>query len=243
MRNNTGIHIFDDKNEITDFMLGKWQELSWKSISGKGIFAVALSGGKTPRDFYRKLAETGENPAWRKTHLFLADERFVPFSDPDSNYGMLNDLLLSRINIRPGNCHPVPVSEVSPEIAAEKYEDEIRSFFKLREKALPEFDLIMLGIGEDGHTASLFPDTKALKDRTHIAFPVCLDPEKHNRITLTLQVINNSKNIILLATGKKKAEVIRRVLKEDDASLPAALVKPKSGKLSFLIDREASSCL
>lgn len=101
----------------------------------------------------------------------------------------------------------------------------------------------MLGIGEDGHTASLFPGTDALRERTRLASPVYLEGKRHHRITLTLQVINNSRNIIFLAAGKIKAEVIRRVLKENDASLPAALVKPKNGKLLFLLDREAGSCL
>lgn len=243
MESRSGVHIFDNKKEMTDFMLKKWKTFSREYINGKGTFVVALSGGTTPRDFYRKLAETGEDPTWSRIHLFLADERFVPFTDPDSNYGMLNDLLLCKVNIPMENRHPVPVGEASPDRSATKYEDEIRAFFKIGTTDLPEFDLVMLGIGEDGHTASLFPGAEVLKDRTHITFPVYLDRERHDRITLTLHAINNSKNIIFLVAGANKAEVTRKVLKERNASLPASLVKPNGGILIFLLDRDAGSCL
>jgi 6-phosphogluconolactonase len=238
-----GIHIFDDKNEMADFMLTKWKELASESIREKGTFAAALSGGNTPCYFYLKLSEFRENSIWSKTHLFLVDERFVPLNDKESNYGMLSNLLLSKVNIPSENCHPIPVQEPSPEISAKKYEEQIRAFLKLEKERFPVFDLIMLGIGEDGHTASLFPGTEALKDRMRLASPVFLNEVRHHRITLTLPVINNSRNLVFLATGRNKAEVIRRVIKEKDVSLPAAMIKPIKGRLSFLLDREAGSCL
>lgn len=165
----------------------------------------------------------------------------MPFADPESNYGMLTGILLDKVNMPQENRHPVPVDEPSPDISANKYENDMIRFFGLRNSRLPVFDLIVLGIGEDGHTASLFPGTDVLKEREHLARAVYMDPIKHNRITLTLPVINNAKNIIFLASGIKKADVIRKVLKEKLVSLPASMVMPERGNILFILDNEAGS--
>jgi 6-phosphogluconolactonase len=243
VENRLEVFIFDNTDEMANFMVRQWKELSIKAIREKDFFVAALSGGKTPRDFYRKLSLEKKISTWDKNHLFLVDERVVPLTDADSNYGMLDNLLLRKVNIPPENRHSIPVRGSSPDILARKYEEDMKKFFRLQKRKFPEFDLIMLGIGKDGHTASLFPATEALKEKKQLTVAVIPDPARHNRITLTLPVINSAKNIIFLAHGKEKATVIKRVIEERDISLPASLVKPERGRLIFLLDRDAGSLL
>ena len=155
-------------------MVGKWKELSQEAFHDRGLFVAALSGGNTPRDFYGDLARLDERGIWRRTHIFMVDERYVPFTDADSNYGMLSRLLLDKVPIPAENRHPVPVQDKTIEMAADNYEAAIRSFFRLGKKERPEFDLIVLGVGEDGHTASLFPGHDALKGKS----TPCISGEK-----------------------------------------------------------------
>jgi 6-phosphogluconolactonase len=243
--NNGGfsVFVFENNREATDFMVWKWKELSEEAFRARSIFVAALSGGSTPKDFYRVLTGLSSTDIWRKTHIFMVDERYVPFPDADSNYGMLSELLLNEVRLPPANRHPVPVQEETLAMAAKKYEEEIRRFFGLREGMFPQFDLIMLGMGEDGHTASLFPGHNELKERKRLVSPVKKAPKKHQRVTLTLPVINNAKNIIFLVTGKKKANAVMEVMEEKNPSLPASMVRPVKGNLSFVLDREAASLL
>ncbi len=234
--------VFRNNNEMAGFMVRRWVEISQQAIGQRRYFAVALSGGRTPVGFYRKLADTGKL-RWDRTHIFLVDERFVPFSHQDSNYGMLRSVLLSRINIPQENIHPVVTEEPSPESSAQRYEDALKEFFALSVNRFPQFDLIVLGIGEDGHTASLFPGSELLKEKYHLAGAALLDEVRHHRITLTLPVINRSRNVFFLVSGKNKAGVFRRVIEDRDSSLPAVLVAPKEGPVTFLADEEASDLL
>lgn len=230
--------FFKNLNEMWQFMAAKWREIASDAIEGKGYFAVAVSGGKTPVGFYQRLAAISGLP-WSKTHIFLVDERFVPLFHPESNYGMLRENLLKKISIPAQNLHYISTLESSPSAAAEIYEEELRAFFKLPEGGVPEFDLILLGIGEDGHTASLFPGSEALKERKHLTAPVTLNRLLRDRVTLTLPVINNAKNVVFLVSGKHKAAVARKLLDEKDHSLPASMVKPEKGRLFFLMESEA----
>lgn len=216
----------------------KWASISITAIEEKGYFAAALSGGRTPLEFYRRLSAV-EGLPWDKTHIFLVDERFVPPESEDSNYRMLLQTLLSRISILPENIHPISTAENSPELSAEKYEEELRRFFGLSEHGVPEFDLILLGIGEEGHTASLFPATEALNERERLAVAVRLGEPLHDRITLTFPVINNAGNIFFLVTGKEKREILERLRQGNDPALPASMVNPERGKLIFLTDMGA----
>ncbi|MCJ7458492.1 MAG: 6-phosphogluconolactonase, partial [candidate division Zixibacteria bacterium] len=145
--------VFQKREKLYDFLIKKWKEISEKAIEKSGIFTIALSGGETPVEFYQKLADSRERLAWGKTHIFLADERFVPFDEPDSNYGMIKEALLRHISIPAENIHSVHIYK-TPEISAKRYEEEIKTFFRLKEDKFPQFDLIILGIGEEGHTAS-----------------------------------------------------------------------------------------
>jgi len=237
------IHVFDHKDEISDFIIRMWNEISRSAIERKGIFSVALSGGKTPIDLYHKLSGVKEMLPWHKTHIFLVDERFVPADHNDSNYRMLKETLLDHLPIPQGNIHPIPTERLTLQASAMAYEEDLKNFFGLSQDQFPEFDLLLLGIGEDGHTASLFPGTPALDDHIHLAAPVPLDEMRHPRITLTLPVINNAKHILFLVIGKNKASVLRKIIDKEDVSLPASMVHPRKGGLIFVIDREVSSQL
>ena len=238
------VFVFRDYSKLADFALGKWREISADAVKARGRFTVALSGGKTPSVFYRRLAdESRGSEAWTLTHIFLVDERFVPVDDADSNYRMIRETLLERAGMPPANVHPIPTNFADAAIAADLYGKEISSFFELSEGGLPDFDLIMLGIGEDGHTASLFPGTVSVTETKRLACPVILGAERHDRITLTLQVINNARNIIFMAAGETKAKVLRDVYEGKDGSLPASKVDPQNGGLLFLADAEAGRLL
>jgi 6-phosphogluconolactonase len=165
--------VFQKREKLYDFLIKKWGEISRKAIQERGIFTIALSGGETPVEFYQKLADSRERLAWGKTHIFLADERFVPFEHPDSNYGMIRKDLLARISLPPQNVHTIQIYQ-TPEISAEKYEEDLRMFFNLGKGNFPEFDLIILGIGKDGHTASIFPGDTELLETNHLAEAVYL---------------------------------------------------------------------
>jgi 6-phosphogluconolactonase len=233
------VRVFSSRDEVSAYLIERWRNLFREAFAGRGLFTVALSGGETPRDFYKRLSRIRDS-MWNDTHVFLVDERFVPFTHSNSNFGMLSELLLFRVDIPQNNCHPVPVEGSSPEGSAKKYETEIRKFFRLRKNELPGFDLILLGIGEDGHTASLFPGDDALHDDVNLTHAVLRGGALRDRITLTLPVLNNARCVIFLVTGEKKSHVIRKVLEGRDKYLPAALVRPK-GSLTFLLDREAAA--
>jgi 6-phosphogluconolactonase len=241
MKERQNLLIFDDRDRMSEFMVGKWKEISEEAIERKGIFVAALSGGKTPVNFYQTLAENKGMLSWNKTHLFLADERFLPFEDKDSNYRLLRETLLDKIEIPQENIHPIPTGRSTPQLSARAYEEDLRILFKLRSGQYPEFDLILLGIGEDGHTASLFPGSSVLKERDCLAAAVILDEIRYHRITLTLPVINHARQVVFLVSGKSKASVLEKVVNKKDPSLPASMVNPDRGKVFFLSDLDAAS--
>ena len=235
--------MFDDENHMLKFMIEKWEDISQEGIQRKGYFTIGLSGGKTPIMFYQKLAEWESKSSWKRTHVFLVDERFVSFEDKESNYRMLRETLFGKIPIPQENIHPIPTGKTSLETSAREYEEDLRRFFKVSKGQYPSFDLILLGIGEDGHTASLFPGSKALSECGHLTAAVVLDEMRHDRISLTLPVINHAEHVIFFVRGANKAPVLKKIIAGDDPSLPAAMVRPRSGNLLFVIDREASSQL
>jgi 6-phosphogluconolactonase len=235
--------VFDRKEEIYDFIIRTWDKVSRRAIERKGVFFVGLSGGKTPVDLYHRLSGTKEMLGWEKTHIFLVDERFVPFDHPDSNYRMLKETLFDHVPIPRENIHPIPTEGSTLEASAAAYEENLKKSFGLSEDRFPEFDLLILGIGEDGHTASLFPGSSVVNERISLVAPVPLNETKHARITLTLPVINHARHILFLVTGKDKAHVLRKIVDEKDGSLPASMVHCKRGSLTFVLDREASLLL
>ncbi|MFA5073036.1 MAG: 6-phosphogluconolactonase [Nitrospirota bacterium] len=202
--------------------------------------AVALSGGSTPKKLYTLLG-SADYPFsdWSKVHFFWADERCVPPDHPESNFKYINDTFLSPRNIPHENIHRIK-GELGPDQAAKEYEREIRSFFKITS---PVFDLIILGAGADGHTASLFPGSTGLHERDHVCIPVRREPIERDRVTLTLAVLNAAEEVIFLATGMKKAAAVKIILEQGNHhAYPAGLVKPMQNCFWFL-DKEAASHL
>ena len=235
--------IFRDMDEISAYVLNKWSKAAEEAIRNKKEFTVALSGGKTPVHVYRELSSQKELP-WGKTHVFMVDERFVPYENDANNFRMINELLLLHVTIPARNVHPIITSNDSARDCAAKYEDHIAAFFKLSPRSVPRIDLVLLGIGEDGHTASLLPGTESLSETSRLVVAVTPREEsKTERITLTFPVINNASNILFLAAGKNKAGILREIFLKNNHSLPAAMVKPLSGTAVFLVDEDAGALL
>lgn len=238
MGQKRAIHIFAESVAAHDFLIKQWEDFSTRAIANRGRFTVALSGGKTPGDFFRRLAVRPDLP-WEKTHIFQVDERFVSPTDRESNLFFIRETLTKGVSIPSKNIHPITTEGISLEESAKEYEEELRRFFST--ETLPRFDLIMLGIGEDGHTASLFPESPCLHEMKRLVVSVVAKVPPRERISLTLPVINNARAAVFLITGKNKAPIFEKILKEKDSALPAALVKPVSGILTFVLDQRAAS--
>ena len=243
-----GIHIFGRSGEMTAFLVQRWLETAKEAIKRKGVFSAALSGGATPSGFYRGLAILKGDAVWDDTHIFPVDERFVPRADKDSNIGMMDSLFLKHVDLAAENVHPVMADAPSPSVAADLYEQELRRFFGLSGTELPQFDLICLGIGEDGHTASLFPgvpeaEAPMVFEKVRLAVSVVHGNVKHARISLTLPVISNARNVIFIVAGRNKAAIVKRVVGDRDQGFPASRVELTNGRLIFVLDSEAASML
>jgi len=212
--------------------------------------AFALSGGTTPQLMFRKLCSWSvERPLpagfWNFTHVFWGDERDVPPDSPASNYRAAREGLLDRIEIPTGNIHRIMPERNGAVKAAEDYEAELRTFFSLRKGEIPRFDLVFLGMGEDGHTASIFPYSDVVHENTRLVSAPWVAKLNAFRITLTPPVINNAACVIFLVIGAEKADAVRLVLEGPHMpeQFPAQIVNPKSGKLIWLLDRAAASKL
>jgi 6-phosphogluconolactonase len=204
-------------------------------------FAVCLSGGSTPRRLYERLATpaVASRFPWSRSHWFWGDERFVPHDHPDSNYRMANEALLSRILVPGENIHAIPTEGMSPQQAAASYEATMKSFYGADRLApdRPLFDLTLLGIGADGHTASLFPGQPALHEARRWAVAV-IGAKSEPRITLTYPALDSSRDVAFLATGEEKRGAVTRA-QAGDRTVPAAMVRPV-GHLHWFMDRGAA---
>ncbi|MGE5306135.1 MAG: 6-phosphogluconolactonase [Alphaproteobacteria bacterium] len=213
------------------------------SLRDKGRFNLALSGGSTPRALYSLLAtpEFSRQISWPQVHFFWGDERCVAPDHPDSNYRMVRESLLAKIEIPPANVHRM-AGEKDPLTAATEYEEELKTAFQLAPGAFPCFDLILLGLGDDGHTASLFPGSDALKETQHLVVANYVAKFNAHRLTLTFPVLNRGAAIIFLVAGANKAPVVKEILREDrqSAPFPAAQVQPLDGRLLWLLTEDAA---
>jgi len=216
------------------------------AIAQRGRFTIALSGGSTPRNLYTLIAATAAaSLAWPRMYFFWGDERPVPPDDPDSNYRMANETLLSKVPIPAGNIFRIPAENPDPSAAAEEYEKTLRKFFALAPGEFPRFDLILLGMGPDGHAASLFPETAALAETSRLVVANRVEKLNTSRITLTLPVLNAARAVLFLVSGTDKASVLREVLEGNapGEKYPSRLVQPTDGKLMWFVDRAAASQL
>jgi 6-phosphogluconolactonase len=239
---NTEVRVFADMEELSRAAADRVVSLA-RTAKASRRFALALSGGTTPGRFYSLLGAPPYRDVidWPSLHLFWADERCVPPDHAESNFRLVRDALLSKVALPGGNIHRI-IGEAGPERAARDYEETIRTFFG--PALFPVFDLIVLGAGEDGHTASLFPGSPALRERSRIATAVVLEPPKPARVSLTLPVFNHASQILFLAAGRKKAAVIHEILEDGNPKqYPAGRVQPDRGRITWMIDREAASLL
>lgn len=212
-----------------------------ESCMKSGRFAVALSGGSTPRKMHKKLALFSSIP-WHGIHIFWGDERCVPADDPSSNYGAAWEDFIGKLILRPEQIHRMP-AQFNPQQGASMAEKALEQFFSLKQGQLPVFDLIFLGLGKDGHTASLFPGDQALNQQERLVVAVKGgDPDVY-RLTLTLPVINRAREVIFMVSGLEKGGAVKAVIEAGDQAFPASRVRPASGGLTWLLDRDAASQL
>lgn len=218
-----------------------------QAVSFRGRFSAALSGGSTPRTLYQHLAEPpfSRRVPWDRVHLFWGDERAAPPDHPDSNYHMANETLIARVHIPPENVHRMPGERRDLDAAAAEYENVLRRFFEPTDDGWPAFDLVLLGIGSDGHTASLFPGSPVLEEGVRWVAAPYVEKLNAARLTLTLPALNHARQVLFLAAGKEKAPVLREILSDRPASppLPARLIHPPDGRPIFFLDRAAADLI
>jgi 6-phosphogluconolactonase len=243
-RNAGELKIVPDVTTLNAAAAGEFRRCAETAIAARGQFCVALSGGNTPRSVYSLLADDRKNTLpWDKVYIFFGDERSVPPDHPDSNYRMARESLLSKVPIPAQNVHRVP-AELEPHAAADQYDRDLRAFFRLETNARPVFDLILLGIGDEGHTASLFPETTALAEQSRLVVANWVEKFHTYRITFTYPTLNNAREVLFLVSGQGKAQILRDIFDPaKDGAYPAQAVQPANGKLLWIADRDAAGLL
>ena len=224
------------------------QELGKQAIGARGRFSLALSGGKTPEHLYRTMAAPpyADRFDWARTIFFFSDERCVSPDHPESNFGLASRTLFAPLTISPDCIYRMRGEVANPETAALDYERQLRTIDRPQQNDSPHLDLVLLGLGQDGHTASLFPGTNAVGERQRLVAVGQSPTGVATRLTLTLGAINRATVVLFLVTGADKAEIVKRVLEpktDADRQLPAALVKLQSGRLIWLLDGPAAALL
>lgn len=242
------IRVFPDLLSLSRAAATEFAMRAREAVQARGVFSVILSGGSTPKTLYSLLADDPrfrEELAWEKVHFFFSDERNVPPDHPDNNYRMVSRALLSKIPAPPRNVHRMATELADAAAVADYCEQMLGEFFELSPQAFPRFDLVLLGLGAEGHTASLFPGSAALKETKRLAVAAWVEALEAWRITLTLPVLNNASEVAFLVSGAEKAEALRSVLEgpSDPSHWPAQAIQPTSGRLVFFVDQEAARLL
>lgn len=223
-------------------------EMVSEAAAAKGIARVAISGGSTPKAAFQILADSNQpwraRMPWDQLELFWVDERTVPPDHPDSNFRMTREAMLDHVPLAPERIHRME-GELEPEVAASRYESELRNSFRLEGAESPRFDLVALGMGDDGHTASLFPHTEAIHEMSRLVTANQVPQKDTWRLTLTWPVINHARSVFFLISGADKAAVLRDVLMgpRDPERLPSQLIWPSSGILTLFLDKAAAALL
>jgi 6-phosphogluconolactonase len=237
------IQVFKDAEAVSQAAAGRFVQLAKQAIASQDYFTVALSGGSTPKRVHELLAQAPyrDEVDWKKVHVFWGDERCVPLSDPQSNAKMAFDTLLNHVPI-PREQIYIMVGDIDPAESAAQYEALLKKQFPDR---VPVFDLIFLGMGDDGHTASLFPGTQALQEKAHWVKENWVEKLNTYRITLTAPVINQADAILFLVAGAGKAQVLHEVLEgpHHPELLPSQLIRPSNSEAVWLIDEAAAAQL
>ena len=217
---------------------------SHKAIRDQGRCTIVLSGGSTPAGVYALMAspEYSGQFDWKNIHFFLGDERWVPMDSPRSNHQMIMDSLFSKLNAPSYNFYPIKTNTHDVAASASLYEKELVRFFELKSNDFPRFDLVLLGLGQDGHTASLFPDNPVLNEIKHLAVAAEDKNYPEKRVTLTLPVLNQAYAIFFLVSGPDKAQVLQKIM-EGKNSFPAGKVNPKHGEVTWFLDQQAASLI
>lgn len=237
------IRVLNTPAELFQAAAEEFKTLAAQAVTNHGRFTVALSGGSTPKSLYSLLASGSvPNIPWDKIFFFFGDERFVPPDHPDSNYRMVHETgLFSKVFS--DQVFRVLTEEKDADTAARDYEQTIQKFFNLKPGEFPRFDLILLGLGPDGHTASLFPGTAALNEKNRLVVANWVEKFRSYRITFTLPVLDHAACDMFLVSGKDKADMVRQVLADKNADLPSQKVHPVDGRLVWLLDAAAASRL
>lgn len=244
MPSSRSIEVFATAPDLFHAAAEEFVGAARTAIGAQGRFTVALSGGNTPKALYSLLASNYSNFAWNRVFLFFGDERHVPPSDPESNYRMVYESLLSKITIPAENVFRVAAENPAADLAASEYEAQLRKFFQLKAGEFPRFDLILLGMGPDGHTASLFPDTTALEEKSRLVVANWVAKFNTNRITFTFPVLDQAAEIMFMASGADKADMVHQVLEEKQTPpFPCQRVNPVNGKLLWMLDEAAAAQL
>ena len=219
-----------------------------QSLQTRDAYSIALSGGSTPRRLYSLLANEAtlrEQIPWERIHFFWGDERRVPAGHPDSNYRMAYNALLSKVSIPSTNIHRIHAEDADADKAAADYEIEIRRFFGIEAGQIPQFNCVLLGMGADGHTASLFPATSALVENKRLVVANWVKKFQSHRFTLTLPVFNHAAQILFLVSGEDKADTLKAVLEgnRQPDRYPAQLIQPTHGEVTWFLDHSAAGRL
>ena len=244
MSSSRDIRTFDNLDQLSDAAAAEVVRVARESVKARGRFTLALAGGNTPRPTYERLATRHRNDIdWAHTVIVFGDERVVPADDDRSNYRMAREALLSRVPIPPGAVHAVATDAASAADAAQRYDETLRRELRNESPDVATVDLALLGVGPDGHTASLFPGSQAVLEQTRWALPVAAPTTVQPavpRVTTTLPFLNAARTVMFLVAGKDKRPVIREILDQADSArrFPAALVAPR-GPLLWMIDRSA----
>lgn len=234
---NPHVEVLSDLPTLVDRALELVVEKLKSAIATRNIATIALAGGSTPKPLYEKLAQ--QDLPWDKLHIFWGDERYVAPDHPDSNQRMARLAWLDKVPIPAANIHPMPTDEADPAIAAQKHEADLQTFFNSKPGEFPAFDVILLGIGDDAHTASLFPHTPALQVRDRLI--TVGNKDGNSRITFTAPFINAAHTVIFLVAGASKYHALTQIFADeaDETTYPARLIKPQ-GELWWLLDRSTN---
>src|ERR1700730_7016287 len=242
------VYILKDNRSLAKRAGEEFVKMAQSAVKDHGSFSVALSGGSTPKLLYSLLATDADLRAkvpWDKMHLFFGDERHVGRDDPQSNFKMASETMITKAPLKPEQIHRMKGEYPDPERAAKEYEQDLRTYFHLKDAELPRLDLVLAGMGEEGHTLSLFPGTKALHAQGRAVVHNWVGKLYTERITFTAPAANNAKMILFMVAGKEKALALKGVLEGpyEPEQLPGQLLQPTNGKLLWLVDEAAGSML